>query len=202
MSYSKYYSDKTSDIDDHWFFFTQIQFEWILAQLKTHYNHDDDFSVIDLGCGTGRLLSIIADSFLNAQLDGIDGTPEMVATSQNRLKDRATITQANLNDYTPDQSYDVVMSTTVMHHLDNPEKHLRMITDIADSHVFLSEIALDSLPLRLANIWWGLTQASHKQAWPSQAFQNMINKNGLTITDQAILKPDNFWRLQIYAVKK
>lgn len=202
MSYANYYSDKTSDIDDHWFFFTQIQFEWILKLLKVHYAPDDMFSVMDLGCGTGRLLSMIADVFPNAKLNGVDGTPKMVKTSLNRLGNDATITQANLNNYVPDQSYDVVISTTVMHHLDDPDAHLKMIGDMANTHAFVSEFAIDTLTLKLANIWWGLTQKSHKQAWSSKSFQTIIQNNSLTISDKAILKPDNFWRLQIYDLRK
>lgn len=198
--FSNYYSNKTSDIDTHWFYFTQIQFDWIIERLKSIYNPKDKFTVIDLGCGTGRLLSMIADEFPNATLHGVDGTPEMIHKSQKRLKGRCALIQANLNDYTPPHQYDVVISTTVLHHLNKPEEHFNTIKNSLSSngHAFISEFAINTLPLKLANIWWKYSQASHKQAWSSQAFRKLINKNGFTIADKAILKPDNFWRLQIY----
>ncbi len=194
----KYYSKKTSDIDNHWFFFTQIQFDWIIEKLKSNYKTNDVFSVMDLGCGTGRLLSIIAKEFPNALLHGVDGTPEMIHKSRERLKGQSILIQADLEKYFPTQPFDIVISTTVLHHLSSPSEHLEMIKSYTNSHAFISEFAVDTLPLKLANMWWKKTQQSHKQAWSSRAFQKLINKNGLTISDKAILKPDNFWRLQIY----
>lgn len=195
-----YYSDKTSDIDDHWFLFTQIQFDWILAHLKSIHNADDKFTVIDMGCGTGRLLSMISYEFPNAILHGVDGTPEMIHKSRERLKGRCALIQADLNEYVPTRQYDIVISTTVLHHLDEPEAHIQTIQNILnnDGHAFISEFALNTIPLKLANLWWTKTQPSHKQAWTSRALQKIIAKNGFTISTQAILKPDHFWRLQIY----
>ena len=199
-SFSTYYADKSDVIDNHWFSFTQIQFDWILTRLKSHYANNDKFTVIDLGCGTGRLLSLIADEFPNAVLHGVDGTPEMIHKSRERLKGRCALIQGDLNEYVPTHHYDVVISTTVLHHLDEPETHLQTIQNAlkTDGHAFISEFALDTLPLKLANLWWTKTQPSHKQAWTSRALQKIITKNGFTITDKAILKPDHFWRLQIY----
>jgi len=198
--FADYYSDKTSDIDDHWFSFTQIQFEWILNRLGTVYTTDDHFTVLDLGCGTGRLLSMIANQYPNATLHGVDGTPEMIHKSRERLKGRCALIQADLNDYIPQHQYDVVISTTVLHHLDDPEIHLQTIQNALknNGHAFISEFAIDTLPLKLANLWWKYSQPAHKQAWSSRAFQKLITKNDFTINDKAILKPGNFWRLQIY----
>jgi len=198
--FSEYYSDKTSDVDDHWFLFTQIQFDWILNRLRSLYNTDDQFTVIDLGCGTGRLLSLIANEFPNSILHGVDGTPEMIKTSRQRLKGKCALIQADLDDYAPAHGYDIVISTTVLHHLNNPDNHIQTIQNALSNngHAFISEFALDTIPLKLANIWWSRTQPSHKKAWSSSKLKKIICKNGFTITDKAILKPDKFWRLQIY----
>jgi len=197
---SKYYSDKTSDIDDHWFSFTQIQFDWILNRLGAIYQSDDHFTVLDLGCGTGRLLSMIADQYPNAILHGVDGTPEMIHKSRERLKGQCALIQADLNNYIPTHQYDIIISATVLHHLDDPDTHLQTIDNALNKggHAFISEFAINTLPLQLANIWWKYSQPAHKRAWPSRAFQRLITKNGFIINDKTILKPDHFWRLQIY----
>ena len=150
--FSDYYSNKTSDIDDHWFLFSQIQFDWILNQIKSLYSTDDHFTVIDLGCGTGRMLSMIADDYPNAVLHGVDGTPEMIKKSQERLKNRSALIQADLNDYAPPHHYDIVISTTVMHHLIDPSHHLSTIKNALNTngHVFVSEFSLSTLPLKIS----------------------------------------------------
>lgn len=196
--FSQYYSKKTNDIDDRWFLFTQIQFDWILKRLQSYYSQDDVFSVMDLGCGTGRLLYQIAGIFPNAHLYGVDGTRAMVQKSKNKLHDKANIIQADLNDYKPSSDYDVIISTTVLHHLDNPSAHLAMIKNHTKQHIFISEFAIMTLPLWVANLCWKYSQSSHKQAWSPSVFQSLIRHNDFIIADKAILKPDNFWRLQIY----
>lgn len=199
--FADYYSDKADDIDNHWYDFTQVQFDWILERLKSLYKADDPFTVLDLGCGTGRLLSIIANEFPNAIFHGVDGTPEMIKKSRERLKGRCALIQADLNEYNPLQAYNIVVSTTVLHHLDTPQAHLSMIANITQDHAFISEFALDTVFLKLANLWWLKTQNSHKQAWSSRKFQNTLKQSNLAISDKAILKPDNFWRLQIYGLE-
>jgi trans-aconitate methyltransferase len=202
--FSDYYKYRTSDIDGHWFSFTQIQFDWIIRKLKSYYTVNDYFTVLDLGCGTGRLLNSIADIFPNAVLCGVDGTPEMLKCARNRLKGRATLIQANLDNYHPSHGYDVIISTTVIHHLENPEGHLLSIKNNlnAHGHGFISEFASDTLRLRLACMWWKLTNVAHKQAWSSQSFKKLLKHNGLNIAGTAILKPDSFWRLQIYDISQ
>lgn len=196
----QYYSKKTSDLDDRWFFFTKIQFEWILTRLRDHYKTDDNFTVLDLGCGTGRLLSMIADIYPNARLTGVDGTPKMIHKTRERLKGRCALIQADLNDYIPTNRYDVIISTTVIHHLDDPHHHLDMIHNTLnnDGHAFISEFAINTLPLKMASLWWKYSQLGHKQSWSSRNFQKMIKQTNFKVNKKSILKPDNFWRLQIY----
>jgi 2-polyprenyl-3-methyl-5-hydroxy-6-metoxy-1,4-benzoquinol methylase len=59
LSFQSFYKNNVEAIDTKWLRFTSIQFNWILTQLKEKYKPTDSFSVIDLGCGTGRLLSLI-----------------------------------------------------------------------------------------------------------------------------------------------
>jgi len=198
MGFISYYTQKKDTIDTHWHCFTQIQFDWILSQLQNHYAHDAQFTLLDLGCGTGRLLEQIAHQFPQATLHGVDGTPAMIHKSRERLKGQVALIQANLDSFTPMHNYNVIISTTVMHHLNDIHHHLKIIRYYTVDNAFISEFAINTLPLILANQWWKAAQSSHKQAWSCHGFQKLLNENHFTIANKAVLKPDRFWRLQIY----
>ena len=196
----EYYSNHADKMDTYWHDFVLVQCDWLMNRLKIIFPQDADFSVIDLGCGTGEMLSRIAEYFPNAALHGVDGTPEMVRQASQKLKGRAVITQADLKDFKFDNRYDVILSTTVLHHLESPSDHLdQMHGGLKDEgHVFVSEIAINTYRLYFAQLWWSLTQKSHKQAWDENDFRYLIKSCNFKIVNGAILQPDNFWRLQMY----
>ena len=203
MAYSafqEYYSDNADRMDTHWRDFSQVQYDWILNRLKILFPLDKAFSVMDLGCGTGELLSQIAKIFPEAKLSGVDGTRVMVQKSVTKLQSRAVIIQSDLEDFELSQRYDVIISSSVIHHLKSPFSHLEKIGHglSHDGHAFISDIAINTYRLYFAQIWWSLTQKSYKHSWDERAFRKLVKSSGLSVINGAILKPDDFWRLQIY----
>jgi ubiquinone/menaquinone biosynthesis C-methylase UbiE len=90
-----------------------------LAGLKTGE------SVLDVGCGTGTL-AIAAKRHVGAagKAYGIDASPEMIARARKKAK-KATADVAFQNAFVenlpfPDATFDLVLSTTMLHHL--PDK--------------------------------------------------------------------------------
>lgn len=201
--YTKFYSSHGDKIDDYWYDFTQIQFEWIIDQLKHRYDLDSPLNVIDLGCGTGRLLSMIGDTFPHATLQGVDGTQKLLDISRNRLGDRAQLSLMDLNNLKVLKgSYDAVTSTTVLHHLTDPHYFLNSVKELLGQNgmFYLSEFALETIRLKFAHQWWKLTQPAHNHAWTVNEFQNLLKNHHLNICNHALLRPDHFWQIQIYAL--
>jgi ubiquinone/menaquinone biosynthesis C-methylase UbiE len=93
-----------------------------LAGLKTGE------SVLDVGCGTGTL-AIAAKRHVGSagNVYGIDASPEMIVRAQEKAKKSAAeVTFRNAfveNLPFPDATFDVVLSTTMLHHL--PDKARR-----------------------------------------------------------------------------
>ena len=78
-------------------------------------------AILDVGCGTGKLLKSAHIRFPGARLVGVDAAAEMVKYAQSSTPD-ATIEfrQATAEDLPfPDDSFDLVFSTMTFHHWQN-----------------------------------------------------------------------------------
>lgn len=80
-----------------------------------------DLSLVDLGCGTGELLSQLAPSL--DHLTGVDREPSMLEIARRRLADQTHVgfVEAALEHVPlPDQSTDLATIILVLHHLPDP----------------------------------------------------------------------------------
>jgi SAM-dependent methyltransferase len=82
---------------------------------------DGPVDVLDVGCGTGRLLDALARRRPDATLTGVDLHPRMVDIARERLRgtDRATVVQGDALDL--DGSYDAVAAFNLLPHFDDDE---------------------------------------------------------------------------------
>lgn len=89
-------------------------------------NLQPNMDALDLGCGTGTLTILLKQAAPLANITGVDGDPQVLSIAQGKTA------QANLNirwdkgmafelPY-PDNSFDVVTSSLVIHHLTAPDK--------------------------------------------------------------------------------
>ncbi len=76
-------------------------------------------AILDVGCGTGRLLRAAEDRFPGASLDGVDAAIEMVKQAEWELPEGSRINfQAGTAEQLPfpDGQFDLVFSTMTFHH--------------------------------------------------------------------------------------
>jgi ubiquinone/menaquinone biosynthesis C-methylase UbiE len=84
--------------------------------------------VLDLGCGTGYLLRVLADHYPDAeQLVGIDAAPAMVKTANTIARDdRLTFAVGVAEQISyPDATFDLIVSTTSFDHWSDQQAGLR-----------------------------------------------------------------------------
>ena len=81
-------------------------------------------SILDIGCGTGELLSLISKRE-GVTLSGIDISPEMIRIAREKLGKGSDIRLGDSEELPwKDNSFDVVMCIDAFHHYPHPQKAL------------------------------------------------------------------------------
>ncbi len=114
-------------------FFNTIAHKWDLLKLDIMGDFDLSATIIDnitpctevadLGCGTGELLSVLAE---NAEkVIGVDSSPNMLEESRKRFFDKSSAIDLRLGEleHLPlrDQEAEVAIISLALHHLSNPD---------------------------------------------------------------------------------
>lgn len=129
-------------------------------------------SILDVGCGTGKLLRATSARFPEARLEGVDAAPHMVETAIHLLPPGSSI---HVREATaealpfPDRQFDLVFSTMTFHHWADQAKGVsevarvltpggrwllcdfvgrglvRVVTQLLRLHRFLDRARLDAL---------------------------------------------------------
>lgn len=73
-------------------------------------------TIVDLGCGPGNSTAVLDARYPNAQLTGIDSSPDMIRKARSTLPHREFVVD-NMVSYTPPGQVDLFFSNAVLHWL-------------------------------------------------------------------------------------
>lgn len=74
-----------------------------------------DETVLDAGCGSGRVTQLLLDRLPQGHVVAVDAAPSMVEEAKQALGDRATVFQSDLQELKVSQPVDAVFSNAVFH---------------------------------------------------------------------------------------
>jgi trans-aconitate 2-methyltransferase len=74
-----------------------------------------DASVLDIGCGTGRVTEALLELVPRGRVLAIDASPEMVALARRRLRGRAEVWCQDVLELDLEQPLDAIVSTATLH---------------------------------------------------------------------------------------
>lgn len=111
------YSRLARNYDARWAFYIAATTRETLARTAVARGE----RVLDVGCGTGILLSQLARRFPSAELAGVDPVPEMLAIARRRLGPWVPLTVGWAEELPfPDGSFDVLVSSSALHYFHAP----------------------------------------------------------------------------------
>jgi trans-aconitate 2-methyltransferase len=84
----------------------------VLARLR---GIPEDATVIDIGCGTGRVTESLLDVVPKGRVLAIDASADMVSLARQRLGDRAQVWRQDVLELDLDEAVDAVISTATLH---------------------------------------------------------------------------------------
>jgi trans-aconitate 2-methyltransferase len=74
-----------------------------------------DETVVDAGCGTGRVTRLLLERLPRGRVIAIDASADMVATARQNLPADVDVRQADLADFTVEEPVDAILSTATFH---------------------------------------------------------------------------------------
>lgn len=112
---------------------TTVFYQAIHQRLLDYVNLENHASILDLGCGTGRLLHRLASEFPNVRGIGLDLSPLMlrVARQRNQFKQRLIFVRGNAEALSfAEEQFAAVFCTISFLHYPNPSEVLQQISRV------------------------------------------------------------------------
>lgn len=130
------YGDFDRFEDDHWWFSGRR--EVVSAFLETRLGATRGLKILDVGCGTGGMLPMLARW---GQVSGFDPFTEAIEAAQRRAPE-AKVWKGEVPEALPaDHSYDLITAFDVLEHLDDPVGAIARIKDaLAPRGLFVATV--------------------------------------------------------------
>jgi cyclopropane-fatty-acyl-phospholipid synthase len=119
----------------------------------------DGMRVLDLGCGWGSLSLWLAERYPSCSVLGVSNSaPQrswILAEAARRGLDNLAIVTADVNEFTPDGSFDRVISIEMFEHMRNWRELLARVGSwlAADGRAFVHVFSHRTLPYRFTGTW-------------------------------------------------
>jgi trans-aconitate 2-methyltransferase len=104
------------------------QAEWA-EQVIERLELEGDETVLDAGCGSGRVTRLLLERLPRGHVVAVDGAPSMVEFAREALGDRATVIESDLQEVVLDQPVDAVFSNAVFHWVPDHDLLFRRMHD-------------------------------------------------------------------------
>ena len=142
-------------------------------------------TVLDAGCGEGFSLNKLMLNKIGIKIEGVEQSKEAIALGK-KLFSKANIKQGSVYELPyKDGSFDLVVCTEVLEHLEDPQKALSEIIRVSKKNIILSvpnePYFMLSNFLRGKNLSRLGNDPCHINHWTIKTFQNFLKENSVKI---------------------
>lgn len=142
-------------------------------------------SVLDVGCGEGFTLARLQKEKIGKEFEGIEYDENAIALGK-KLYPRLKITKGDIYKLPfKDDSFDLVVCTEVLEHLDNPRKAYKELIRVSKKYILLS---VPNEPFftwqriaRFQNIFHLGAHPEHIQHWTVRSFTKFVKVRGVKL---------------------
>ena len=171
------YSGAAQDYDKKWSFYIEATTRETLRRLPMLANSH----VLDVGCGTGELLSRLALAYPEAVLAGIDPVPAMLEIAKRKLPQQAQLRLGYANALPwPDGSFDMVVTCNMFHYITHPLPALREMERVLrpGGALVITDWCDDYLACRLCNIYLRMTKRTYYKTYRERECWDLLREAG------------------------
>jgi ubiquinone/menaquinone biosynthesis C-methylase UbiE len=106
--------------------------------IKTMMSTIDFETIYEVGCGNGYVTQFIKNNFSNAEIKAIDINSDKIDVAKARVKDVEFSVGNIYNINYDDATFDLVISTEVLEHLENPISALQELLRVSKKYIIVS----------------------------------------------------------------
>lgn len=137
---------------DHWTWYFEHCYRVIYALIRSEVQQNSN--ILDIGCGTGALVSKLSNISQKGKIIGLDPVAEMteIARKKNQNNQNVNIYNVSFETFKTEEKFDIIFCLNVFHHLENPDRVLTKIQDLlTDNGIF---VYLDPFRDNIVRLAW------------------------------------------------
>jgi ubiquinone/menaquinone biosynthesis C-methylase UbiE len=156
--------------------------------------------VVDVGCGTGNLLPLLAHAAAMDGYVGIDLSPKMLRVARGKPSGAARPTFVSADAARlplRDASFDTAISASVLHYWDDADAALREIRRVLrpGGRLLLLDWLRDPLPMRALNTWMRITRVEYRRMYSRAEMRAALTRAGFRVEAEARGSAGGPWRV-------
>ncbi len=115
---------------------------YLIKQVLKNITLDDNYAIVDMGCGVGNKSAVLADIYRNNKIIGIDFSPEAIDFARRYYKEKNNLEFHCENVESISESLDIevgmISAFEVLEHIDDWKSMLGKMCRIAQKYVLIS----------------------------------------------------------------
>lgn len=194
------YTALAPSYDQRWSAYLHASFAMTLEQMQDL----PEQRVLDVACGTGQLLEMLAEQSEQSELVGIDRVPAMLEVAKQSLGQRATFLAGEAHHLPfEDAHFQLITSTNALHYFPDAAGALREIRRVISpgGNLIITDWCRNYVAMQVLNRLLPWTQHAHVHTFNTVELKNSLNDAGFSIIGETRQKIDWFWGLMtIHAI--